>query len=92
MRLTIIRSDNMVYIDGKALKVDCSSLDSSIHAVQWNGQSGIIEFVDPDPFDGEAPAPAPITDITQFQSLIDAWNTANSALNISNTKTQVANT
>ena len=36
MRLTIIRSDNMVYVDGEPLTVDCSSLDPSIHAIQWN--------------------------------------------------------
>lgn len=79
MKLTIIRGDNMVYIEGEPLIVDCSSLDSSIHAVQWNGTNGIIEFVDPDPFDNEAPAPQRITDISQFQSLIDSWNAAKQA-------------
>ena len=74
MKLTIIRDDNSVYIDGISRIIDCSSLDPSIHAIQWNGQKGMIEYVDSDPFDGKMPAPKPITDITSYQYLIDAWN------------------
>ncbi|NDB59843.1 hypothetical protein EB001_15555 [bacterium] len=87
MKLTIIRDDNCVYIDGISRIIDCSSLDPSIHAIQWNGQKGMIEYVDPDPFDGKMPAPKPITDITPYQYLIDAWNTAAVAEAAANTIT-----
>ena len=54
MKLTIIPSDNTVYIDGMALRVDCSSVADSgapgvaVHAVQWNGSTGWIEYVGDD--------------------------------------------
>ena len=92
MRLTIIRSDNMVYVDGEPLTVDCSSLDPSIHAIQWNDTKGVIEFVDEDPIDNQAPAPQTITDITPYQPLIDGWNAAKQAQIQAAAKANTANT
>jgi hypothetical protein len=77
VKLTIIPSDNMVYIDGTALRVDCSSVADSgapgvaVHAVQWNGSTGWIEYVGDD-----RPPNRTITDIAQFQSVVDAWANA----------------
>lgn len=67
MRLTIIKSDNMVYIDGKPLKIDCSSLPDNIHALQWDGNNGWIEYV------GHREPNLEISDISDYQSFIDAW-------------------
>lgn len=73
-RLTIIRDDNAVYVDGRALTVDCSALASDIRAVQWNGTAGHIEY------DEElARAPDPITSIDAYLSLLTAWETARAA-------------
>lgn len=44
MRVTIIKSDNAVYVDGHALGVDCSSLPPNFHALQWYGTWGEIEY------------------------------------------------
>ena len=70
MRLTIIREDDMIYVDKIGVKVDCSSLPSNVHAIQWNDSSGTIEFVD------NIKPPETITDISEYQSYIDAWNIA----------------
>jgi len=71
MRLTIIRADNAVYIDGKMFEIDCSGIDQSLHAVQWHDVSGWKEFVQP--FTGEAILNESISSIDEFQSIIDAW-------------------
>jgi hypothetical protein len=69
MRLTIINDDGAVYIDGKSVIVDCSSVDPAIHAVQWNVDRGLIEFrgdgINPKPENEE------IFDISRFQTVID---------------------
>ncbi len=44
MRLTIIKDDNRVMVDGVGYEVDCSSLPADVHAVQWDGSSGEIEY------------------------------------------------
>jgi hypothetical protein len=47
MRLTIISDDKAVYLDGDSLdKLELTSLPSNVHALQWNGESGIIEYKD----------------------------------------------
>jgi hypothetical protein len=77
MKLTIIPSDNMVHIDGTALPVDCAAVADSqapgaeVHAVQWNGTAGWIEYGGDD-----RPPNRTITDIAQFQSVVDAWTNA----------------
>jgi hypothetical protein len=69
MRLTIIKDDGVVGIDGVFKTVDLSGLDASIRALQWDGTSGHIEFYD------DQMANLLISDITSFQSYVDAWNT-----------------
>lgn len=44
MRVTIIRDDNMVIVDGVARTVSCASLQASFHALQWDGVRGEIEY------------------------------------------------
>jgi hypothetical protein len=48
-KISIIREDNMVVVDGRGINVDCQSLAAAIHAVQWDGDAGVghIEFVNP---------------------------------------------
>lgn len=69
MRVTIVADDGKVGVDGVFRSVDLSTLDANIHAVQWDGTSGHIEFKDRSPEQR-------IADISPFQSFIDAWTAA----------------
>ncbi len=73
--LTIIPVENKVYIDGIPMTVDCSSIDSTIHAIQFNVErgKGHIEFVDDDPNDGQRKTNETITTIDPYQELVSAW-------------------
>lgn len=48
MRLTIIPEDKMVVKDDIGLKCDFT-LPNGIHAIQWDGKKGIIEYTDDRP-------------------------------------------
>lgn len=69
MNLTIIADDGVVAVDGEFRTVDLSTLDANIHAIQWNGTTGHIEYKDNSPN-------LDITDVTAYQSFIDAWTAA----------------
>lgn len=74
MKLTIVRDDNAVGVDGRWMTVDCSSLPDEVRAVQWNGTTGHIEY------DASPPkAPKAITSIDAYASIIAAWTTAKNA-------------
>lgn len=68
MRVTIIRDDSVVGVDGVFRRVDLSALTANIRAVQWNGTSGHIEYHDT--------ANTLLTNITEFQSFVDSWKAA----------------
>jgi hypothetical protein len=68
MLLTIIKEDNRVYVDRVSRQVDCSDLPEDFHALQWDGSSGWIEFVN------NYKAPEQITTIEPYQKYIDEWN------------------
>jgi hypothetical protein len=65
MRITIIRDDSVVGVDGIFRRIDLSAMPESIRAVQWNGVTGHIEYDDA--------ANAPLGSITDFQQFVDAW-------------------
>jgi len=73
MQLTIIKNDNAVYIDGVVREIDCSLLDASFHALQWNGASGEVEVCDP--VTKKLVRNDVINSIAPYQSFVDAWNT-----------------
>ena len=65
MKVTIVPPDDIVIVDGYPLRgLDLSSL-TGVHAVQWDGESGHIEYVDARP--NEA-----ITSIAAFESILNA--------------------
>lgn len=68
MRLTIIRVDGVVAVNGVFRKVDLTGFPAHIHAVQWDGASGYIELNDG--------TNEPITSIAPYTAFIDRW-TAN---------------
>jgi hypothetical protein len=73
MKLTIVKSDNMVVVDGLAAEVDCSEIPIFVHAIQWDSDlgRGEIEFVADS--DGTRHPNMPITDIFHYQVMIDRW-------------------
>jgi hypothetical protein len=68
MKLTIIKDDNVVGVNGVFREVDLSELESGIRAVQWDGSAGHIEF--------EYGTNEDISDIDEFQPFIDLWTSA----------------
>jgi len=49
MKVTILKEDNMVYVDGKPLELDLSTITfpENFWALQWNSSSGHIEYNNP---------------------------------------------
>ena len=64
-KVTIIKADSVVYVDNYWIdEMDVSLVASNIHAIQWDGSNGHIEYNDGT--DNEE-----ITDISPYQSIID---------------------
>jgi hypothetical protein len=70
MQLTIVAPDNVVFVNGRGLKVDCSTLADYVRVVQWNGGSGHVEMF---AYDGAFVPSIEIDGIADFQSIVDAW-------------------
>lgn len=79
MKLTIIRNDGTVYVDGLAISgLDLSSIPEGVHALQWKDDKGWIEFGDLD--DGTKPANEPITELPEWANdAVDAWTDTKAA-------------
>jgi hypothetical protein len=69
MKVTIVVPDNIVLVNGKAHTIDCSAF-VAVHAVQWDGDAGEVEYAD---VEGAKIPNQLISDISPYQSLIDAW-------------------
>lgn len=82
MIVTIINDNNdtmQVGVDGAFIAgLSSSSLASNIHAVQWDGESGTIEYKDP--LTGRLNGEETISSIGSFQFAIDARQAAADAL------------
>src|SRR5690242_10328543 len=68
MRITIVRDDSVVGVDGIFRHIDLSAMPAAIRAVQWNGVNGHIEYDDM--------ANSPLDSIADFQQFVDAWRAA----------------
>ena len=66
MRLTIVRDDNMVGINGRFYNINLSDMSDTIRAVQWIDDRGFIERSD---YSNDE-----IDNIKQFQNIVDEWN------------------
>jgi hypothetical protein len=69
MRVTIIADDGKVGVNGVFRAVDLSALDTNIHAVQWDGAKGHVEYRDRSP-------ETALASLSAYQSFIDAWTAA----------------
>lgn len=76
MKLTIIADDGAVGIDGEFFSgFDLSQIGSDIHAVQWYGEYGEVEYktrLENGIF--MKPANVLITDTAPYQFAVEAWN------------------
>ena len=76
MKFTIVADDKAVGIDEEFFSgLSLPELDPTIHAVQWYGEYGEVEFKTV--FANGAlnrPQNQLITDFTPFQFAVDAWN------------------
>tara|TARA_R110000772_G_scaffold247498_2_gene361333 strand:- start:133 stop:567 length:435 start_codon:yes stop_codon:yes gene_type:complete len=65
--LTIIKDDGFVSVDGVGLNsIDCSSLATNIHAIQFDGTNGHVEYND-------GTANLAITAISDYSVITDLW-------------------
>ncbi len=65
MKVSIIPSDKTIIVDGQALTFDYD-IDPTIHAIQWDGDSGEIEYND-------GIANEQFTDSTLVDTLVSAY-------------------
>ncbi len=65
MKVTIITDDKTIIIDGVALQIDYE-YDESVHAIQWNENTGIVEYKDK--------PQKKFKDISLIQPYIDVYN------------------
>lgn len=74
MRVTIIKPDGFISIDGRGTNaVDLSAMPDGVRVLQWNGEKGEIELTEVGSITGrEYPVNQAITDISAYQPLIDA--------------------
>ncbi|WP_019999137.1 hypothetical protein ACQ0P8_06760 [Halodesulfovibrio aestuarii] len=69
MHVTVIAPDKVVLVDGSALKLPNFDFDETLHAIQFDGQEGQIEFETPD----GGVTTAPVTEL-EVQPYVEAWN------------------
>ena len=68
MRVTVIPDDQFIMVNGEALEPVPCEYDEDVHAIQWDGTRGHIEFVMPD--GGITTTPVSSMEV---QPYIDAW-------------------
>jgi hypothetical protein len=85
MKITIIKNDNAVYLNGIIhSNLDLSFIPSNIHALQWKDTVGSIEYSEDS--DGNKPHNDKIDNLPGWaNTAINSWITANSEISYSNT-------
>lgn len=67
MKVSVIVPDNMVIVDEVARIVNLSDIEPGLHAVQWFGAEGHIEYV------GANARNVKISEFTPLQFILDRW-------------------
>jgi hypothetical protein len=91
MKLTIVADDKCVGVDAEYLSpINLPQLDPSIHAVQWYGEYGEVEYKN-QLVNGVLvkPANAVITDVTPYQFAVNAWNAEKARIAAADAETQI---
>lgn len=77
MRVTIVKDDNVVQIDGVSRTVDCSKLPADFHALQWRNVIGEVEYTSVRCEHCNVASRkqnATVFTLEPYQPFIDAWN------------------
>lgn len=69
MHITVIAPDKLVLVNGEALKLSRFNFDENLHAIQFDGLQGHIEFQTQDGGVSAAPVSA-----FELQPYVDAWH------------------
>lgn len=79
MKLTIVPSDEIVYVDGRShTGLSMEGVPVDVHALQWRDTSGWVEFTEA--LDGTKPANQTISELPQWAlDLIPLWQAAEDA-------------
>lgn len=64
-KITIVREDNVIGVDGIFLGVDCSSLPENLRVVQWSGDHAEVELTDRDN--------THIQSLDAYNQVLDLW-------------------
>ena len=73
MRLTVIKDDGVVSVDGDVQSgIDLSSLPSSVHAIQWYGEFGEVEHKDP--VTNKMLSNEEIKSLSEYLFVVDLWS------------------
>jgi hypothetical protein len=77
MRLSVIAGDATVYLDGVPMMgLDLSCVPADVHALQWHGDKGEIEYVAGD----TKPANTAVLELPSWaEQAIQKWNEAKQA-------------
>lgn len=80
MRITIIAEDKAVYKDGNCLEnLNIPMIPSDIHALQWNGLTGVIEYLADE--NGVRKQNEKITELPDWvMSAVSVWDARNAEL------------
>lgn len=70
MRLTVIRDDGLIGINGEFRAADLSGMPSDIHAIQWRDSEGHFEY--------RGGRNAPIQSFSALEPYVALWNAAGS--------------
>ncbi|MDB5610662.1 MAG: hypothetical protein JWP25_7562 [Bradyrhizobium sp.] len=73
MKVTIVRPDNVVIVDGRAMRVDCGTLPDYVRIVQWDEDHGHVEMF---PYGSEFVPSIDIENLDDFRDAIAAWQAA----------------
>ena len=84
--LTIIKDDGFVSVDGVGYTgLDCSSLDSNVHAVQFDGTNGHVEYKD-------STANLDIDSISSYSTIVNVHTAKTTAIATANAEAASAQT
>lgn len=80
MRVTIIKKDGFVSVDGVGFAgLDLSFLPETVHAVQWYGTVGEVEMCEFHPYKTLMAPSLTIYVLDDYQQCLDLWNSAKTA-------------
>lgn len=73
MKISVVKDDGLVYVDGQAHGVKLDDLPDYIHAIQWDSakKTGHIEYKADSR--GIHQSNAALVDFSQYEYLIDRW-------------------